>query len=211
VSEQYREKFRSPELFLAELIKGSAQGRLQARDENSHLLFRATVLAVDTTGGLLQNESATGTVTHSIDGHDVETRALPGLKNPRNSVKARIITDGFDQFMLDDRARVFWPFFPEHVAVPVKPGEHVYVIFEDREFEHGLWVTKVPGQENLNFFRGQDAFKGSAQSPLFSLFSDSAGVGADRSDLSTDVAAGESQSRGGDLFKLFGDDVSRRR
>lgn len=187
---QYRERFRSPELFLSELLKKGAQGKFHERDENVPFLYRASVSAVDVLGGQLENPSGNGSVVHTIDGKDMSFSANVGPVNPRNSVKARIISDGFDQFIADDRLCVFWPFFPEHVSVPVKPGEHVYVMFEDADFQHGLWITKVPGQENLNFFRGQDAFSMNPENPLSEKFSDTkATQGEEHSD---DRSAGES-------------------
>lgn len=206
-NQQYRDKFRTPELFLSELLKKSAKGQFHERDENVPFLHRATVVAVDTAGGSLENPDGQGHVNHLINGEKVTVDAVVGLKNPRNSVKARIISDGFDQFVSDDRLRVFWPFFPEHVSVPIKPGEHVYVIFEDTDYEHGLWVTKIPGQDNVNFFRGQSSFVDKQAGSLSNKFSDTKGLSQDEKRLNTDAAAGESVVKEGRLAGLYPDDV----
>jgi hypothetical protein len=200
--QQYKEKFFKPELFLSEVIRQSSQGFLQSRGENPSLLSRATVAAVDVIGGLLENPDGQGKVSHVFDGKSVEFVANIGPVNPKNSIKARIISEGSDQFITDDRLRVFWPLFPEHMSIPIKPGEHVYVMFEDIEMEHGLWVGKVPGQENFNFFRGQDSFKDPASNSLANKFDDSRDVGSDPHPLKTDEDAGESKV-GGNLSSLF--------
>lgn len=139
------ERFRRPEIFLSELIKKSARNELLSSEDNVPVLFRAIVLDVDVEGGKLEN----------IDGAG---NANIGPINPKNSIKARIITNSLDEYTTDNDLRVFWPFFPEHFSIPIKPGEHVYIMFEDRDFEHGLWICKIPGHENLNFFKGESAF-----------------------------------------------------
>lgn len=150
-----RDNFQNPERFLNELIVRFSQGRFVERDENPPVLHRATVLAVDVVGGKLENPDGSGEISHSLNGQDVTVKARIGPENPRNSIKARIISDGFDQFSEDELVRVFWPLLPEHLAVPVKPGEHVYVLFEDRLFQHGMWIGKVPGHVGTNISVGQ--------------------------------------------------------
>lgn len=154
-SNQNLEKFRRPELFLAELLRKSATGQLLEQSSNVQLLFRATVLAVDVEGGKLENPDGAG----SLSSAGTSYAATVGPENPRNSVKARVISEGFDKFISDDGLRTFWPLFPaDHISIPVKPGEHVYVIFEDRSFEHGLWICRIPGHEGANVFKGATSF-----------------------------------------------------
>lgn len=147
--------FRRPELVLADLIRSRARG-----DDRDRHYRRAVVLAVDLEGGRLQNETGSGSV--SVRARDGKTRsypAIPGVENPRGSVKARILTDGFDRLLADEDLRVFWPMFPQdQVSIPVSPGEHVYVVFEDEGLAHGLWVSRVPGQDSANSFRGSDSY-----------------------------------------------------
>lgn len=199
-----REKFRKPEIILAEMLRKSAQGRFRETDENVPFLFRASVLAVDVIGGKLENPKGDGKVTHAFKGKSIDVPATVGPENPKNSIKARIITDGFDQFIGDDDLRVFWPFFPEHNYVPIKPGEHVYVIFEDAEYAHGLWVAKIPGHEGANFVRGEKKFDPASAGSLKELFPDSKGGSEDSDKFNTDAGAGESKI-GGKLKKLFGE------
>ncbi len=180
------ERFRRPELFLADLVTASARGDLLDRSENTRIFYRATVLAVDVLGGQLENPLGSGGVSHVIDKKTVSYRSIIGPENPKNSIKARIVNDGFDQFMGDDLVRTFWPFFSEHDIVPIKPGEHVYVLFEDQDFQHGLWLTKVPGHHNANYFKGESSYQ-VVDTSLASKFGD---VPAG-STLSTDVEAGE--------------------
>lgn len=180
------ERFRRPELFLADLVTASARGDLLDRAENTRIFYRATVLAVDVLGGQLENPQGSGGVSHVVEKQTLSYKSTIGPTNPRNSIKARIVNDGLDQFMGDDLVRVFWPFFSEHDVMPVKPGEHVYVLFEDQDFQHGLWLTKVPGHHNANFFKGELGYQ-PADTSLASKFGD---VPAG-STLNTDNDAGE--------------------
>lgn len=118
----------------------------------------------------------------------MEFPATFGPRNPRNSIKARIISDGQDQFFSTDEVGVYWPLMPEHVAVPVKPGEHVYVLFEDPDSEHGLWFGKVPGHEDVNDFAGRRSF--SPDSRLSHSFPD-VRPSSDDGALQTEEAASE--------------------
>ena len=185
------EKFRRPEIFLSELINKSVRGELWDKDENVQVWWRALVVAVDVQGGLLENPEGAGGLTHVIDGKELDVPANVGPLNPRNSIKARIITAGLDQYDDDESLRVFWPMFPDHDAMPIKPGEHVYITFEDTDFQHGLWFGKVPGHQNVNYFRGQDSFEASDRQRLAPLYADSAELTEDGGALTTDRAAGE--------------------
>jgi len=198
---QNPEKFRRPEQFLAELIAKSARGDLWDKSQNVQVWHRALVVAVDVIGGRLENPDGEGTVSHFMDGKNSEYPANVGPKNPRNSVKARIITKEFDQFFDDDSLRVFWPMFPEHDSIPIKPGEYVYVTFEDTNYEHGLWLGKVAGHENVNYFRGQDSFK-TEDSSLASKFPDSPKLKEDPADTDHDASGILSMN---DKAKLFND------
>jgi len=67
---------------------------------------------------------------------------------PRNSILARLITPpskGRNEFGL----HVFMPFFSSHFCLPCKPGEVVWVFFEDPTFpgSTGYWVTRLPAHE----------------------------------------------------------------
>jgi len=198
------EKFRRPEVFLSELINKSVRGELWDKDENVQVWWRAVVIAIDVEGGLLENPEGEGGLAHVIDKREFEVPANVGPLNPRNSIKARIITAGLDQYDDDDSLRVFWPMFPDHDAMPIKPGEHVYVTFEDTDFQHGLWFGKVPGHQNVNYFRGQDSFEASETARLTSLYDDSAELAEDNTALTTDRDAGERVVSAA-LTVLFGD------
>ena len=147
--------YRHPELILADLIRSHARS-----DGRERHYRRAAVVAVDLEGGLLQNESGSGSVVvRSRDGRTKTYPAIPGVNSPRGSIKARILTDGLDRLLADEDLRVFWPLFPQdQFAVPISPGEHVYVVFEDEGLVHGLWVSRVPGQDSANSFRGTDSY-----------------------------------------------------
>jgi hypothetical protein len=195
--------YRRPELFLADVIRKNALGSAGALD-NFSFLHRAIVLAVDVQGGRLENPDGSGHVEHKRDGKTVAFQALRGPKNPPGALKARIITSGFDQFFSDADARVFWPLFYEHDSMPIKPGEHAYVMFEDAELKHGLWVCRVPGHEGANFVRGESQFAAGDPGSLTNLFSDTAAASRPADSLATDSAASERLASDQKLAGLFG-------
>ncbi|MHA2043940.1 MAG: hypothetical protein ACW99G_04060, partial [Candidatus Thorarchaeota archaeon] len=151
--------FRRPERFLADLLTKSARGELLEESDHTVIWQRALVLAVDVNGGMLENPDGSGHVEHIVGKTTVDIEARTGPTNPRNSIKARIISDAGDEFFSDEDLKVFWPMLPEHISVPIKPGEHVYITFEDIDAEHGLWFGKVPGHSNVNFFDGNESFQ----------------------------------------------------
>lgn len=147
--------YRRPEMILAEMVREAARG--PAPDQTFR---RALVLAVDYEGGRLQNESGTGQVKTSWPGQgEIVLPALVGPRNPRGSIKARILTDGFDRLRSDQECRVFWPMFSvDNGGAPVSPGEHVFVVFEGSGFENGLWMVRVPGHDGPGAFIGKDSY-----------------------------------------------------
>ena len=147
--------FRNPELVLAEMIRERARG-----DERVRHYRRAVVMAIDLDGGKLQNRDGSGSLSvRNRDGRVVTYPALVGPDNPRGSIKARILTDGLDRLLSDDELRVFWPMFPQdQLGIPVSSGEHVYVVFEDEGLTHGLWISRVSGQDSANSFKGSDSY-----------------------------------------------------
>ena len=122
------------------------------RDERERTYYKAVVMAVDLDGGQLQNPDGDGElIVVPRDGSTKKFKASVGPSNPRGSVKARVITDGFDRLLGEQDLRVFWPMFPQDISgVPVTPGEHVYVIFDGVGTSHGLWVSRVAGHESAN-------------------------------------------------------------
>ncbi len=171
------------------------------RDEHTPFLYRALVVGVDVEGGKLENPDANGGVSHDVDGKKFDVPARSGPKNPQNSIKARILSDGLDKFSTDDNLRVFWPFFPENISVPIKPGEHVYVIFEDSQMQHGLWISKIPGHQGVNYAPGKDFYK-PTEGGLSKKFNDTASVGSEEKKFDKDTDAAETKP-GNKLSSLF--------
>lgn len=67
-----------------------------------------------------------------------------GAVLPRNSIIAQRVLDG--SAPASDPPMFLFPFFPSHLALPVKPGEHVWVMFEHpdaRYTEMGYWMTRI--------------------------------------------------------------------
>lgn len=154
------EWLRNPERAFADLISSHTRGDdLQRRH-----LWRAVVLAVDTEGGLLENIQGSGDGM-TVSYRDGSTKTFPprvGPINPKGSVKARILSDGYDRLLDDADCRTFWPMSPpDQVGMPVSPGEHVYVVFEDSlvgSTEHGMWTARVSGQDSAGSFEGSDSY-----------------------------------------------------
>lgn len=117
-------EIQNPERILSNMLKDYVSGVF---DDNT-FLYRAAVVAIDPLGG------------------NLETTPL----NPKNSIRARVVTNGRDKDTPDEDLTVFWPFFP-HDAMPLKEGEHVYVAFEDASIKsHGLWFCRIPEPANTD-------------------------------------------------------------
>lgn len=151
------EWYRRPEIVLADLLSRAARDEIP---EDDHQILRALVLAVDPDGGVLENKDGTGSYgARGTDGRRMSLTAGIGPANPAGSVKARILTDGLDRLRADQDLRVFWPLHPQdQLAIPISPGEHVYVMFEGRRLEHGLWISRVSGHESAGSFMGSDSY-----------------------------------------------------
>lgn len=168
-----KEKVRRPEILLNEFLRKGVRGLFKQKTDGTIFLYRAVVLAVDEQGGKLENPDGNGSVPHLIDGKQENVQAREGPENPKNSVRARIITDGADKFSLDTRVKVYWPMFDMQT---IKPGEHVYVTFEDEGKQHGLWISKVAGHDDMNFSPGEEQYKTGNESSKTNKFPDTAGL-----------------------------------
>lgn len=96
-----------------------------------------------------------------LEGPDAQIRKNE-TPNPKGSIQARIITDGANRAIPEKDLPVFWPFFP-YDLMPIKEGEHVYVIFEDNNNKsHGLWLTRIPESnkvDKLNLVPGEKKYE----------------------------------------------------
>jgi len=61
-------------------------------------------------------------------------------KMPRNSIMARLISDGKGQRTTS--SQIFYPFFSPHFSMPVKTGEQVWIIFETPGSSLGYWICR---------------------------------------------------------------------
>jgi hypothetical protein len=149
------DKFSRPIISFTETLIAGANGTYRERGEYAAFMFKALVVAMDTQGGKL--ETPTGSpegdalVQHvefpngKVDEYTVansQGKVNVGPRNPKNSVKARIISNGIDDFVDDDDLRVYWPLLPG-IDNP-SAGEVVYVVFEDETMNHGLWLCRAP-------------------------------------------------------------------
>lgn len=74
---------------------------------------------------------------------------------PRNSIIAKKVLSS--NHPTSESAMVLYPFFPPHLALPAKPGEHVWVMFENQDAgisEIGYWMCRIVGPhfvEDVNY------------------------------------------------------------
>lgn len=84
---------------------------------------------------------------------------------PANSVFARPILAPESGLA---KPMVLFPFFPSHVQLPVKAGEHVWAFFEgDSKPDHGFWVCRITEPrtvEDVNFTHADRKFQPSGSS-----------------------------------------------
>lgn len=62
---------------------------------------------------------------------------------PRNSIVARRVLDGTSSAV--EPAMFLFPFLPPHIALPCKPGEHVWAMFESAQKRQdvGYWLWRI--------------------------------------------------------------------
>jgi len=158
---QDNERFRRPEIMLGELLRKYSRGEMTETSSSPKVIHRAVVLAIDEGGGSLSGDNSRASVVGvGVDGKERTYQSVLGPKNPRNSVKAIIIDEARDSFIDESAARVLWPFFPpDQFCMPISPGEHIYTMFEDKAFQHGLWLFRISGQDDPNFLTGEEFFR----------------------------------------------------
>ena len=125
-----------PDRIISNMIRDYQEGRL----DNSRFLYQAVVIEVDSDGGKFEKDPP---------------------RNPRNSIKARIITNSYSSFLSDENLPIFWPLF-SHDKMPINEGEHVYVLFEDEKRQRGIWLTRSPEPletDNKNYSKGIEKYK----------------------------------------------------
>ncbi len=113
----------NPERILSNLINDYVDGEL----DDKRFLLRASVVEIDTVGGQFEVNPP----------------------NPKNSIKARVISQNFNANTDNEDLPVFYPLFP-YLVQPVKEKEHIYVIFEDDACQNGLWLTRIAEPLNVD-------------------------------------------------------------
>lgn len=72
---------------------------------------------------------------------------------PRNSIIAKPVYSSDKQNRFDaNQPVIVYPFFPSHLALPCKPGEHVWVMFESVTdvMSLGYWFCRVVGPDHID-------------------------------------------------------------
>lgn len=69
---------------------------------------------------------------------------------PINSIIGRVITRGRDHF--NKTHGVFFPLLSPHVSLPVKPGEQVWIVYEDpyASTDVGYWISRIHGPMHVD-------------------------------------------------------------
>ena len=88
---------------------------------------------------------------------------------PRNSIIARLVSNGEDK--RNNTPFVFFPFFPPHLSMPIKPGEHVWVIFDNAaaSLQFGYWMSRVTDPfsvDDINFTHSDRRLRNPAVIPI---------------------------------------------
>jgi hypothetical protein len=128
---------KDPSRIASNLISDYIEGSL----DDSISLYRVLVVEIDHEGSKWK-----------------DTEVAP---NPPNSFKGRVLTRSRDKYTKEEDLPIFWPMF-SHDVMPLKEGEHAYVIFEDEEKTHGIWLARIPEPDNvskLNLTLGDEKFK----------------------------------------------------
>jgi hypothetical protein len=99
----------NPSRILDNMINDYIAGNL----DGNNFVYRVSVVKIDMEGGKLETDPP----------------------NPRNSIRGRVISSGYNRGTPEEELPVFWPAFPFDV-MPVKEGEEVYVFFEDSIFKN---------------------------------------------------------------------------
>ena len=93
---------------------------------------------------------------------------------PRNSIIARRVMGG--DSAASEKVMVLFPFFPPHLALPAKPGEHVWAMFEHpdaKQNDLGYWFCKIAQPnfvEDVNYTHADRQFDKSFLPGLTDVF-----------------------------------------
>lgn len=93
---------------------------------------------------------------------------------PRNSIIARRVMGGDSS--ASEKVMVLFPFFPPHLSLPAKVGEHVWAMFEHpdaKSNELGYWFCKIVQPnfvEDVNYTHADRQFDGSFLPGLTDFF-----------------------------------------
>lgn len=72
---------------------------------------------------------------------------------PRNSIIAKpVLSDVLANRADAATTMILYPFFPSHLAIPCKAGEHVWVVFESltEKKSIGYWICRIVGSQHID-------------------------------------------------------------
>lgn len=155
---------QNPERIIYQMVDDYIKHRL----DDNRALFRASVVEIDTVGGAFESNP----------------------QNPKNSIRARIITDSYNAVTIDEDLPVFWPLY-SHDLEPLKEGEHVYIIFEDMARKHGLWISRTAqplNVDSVNYVKGTKQYVENPDNNLTDINAEQAVAGISHPLASADIS-----------------------
>lgn len=109
---------------------------------STKILYRAVVVDV------IYDPQAQMKELMSVFGENLSNASLLTVA-PQNSVIARLVSDAADK--RNQTPSIFYPMF-SHIHQPIKPGERIWVVFEDPDMSRdlGFWVSRVVERFDVN-------------------------------------------------------------
>lgn len=124
---------------------------------------------------VLTNPAQKGNTRKTISEYAGKVAGDENLKHlPRNSVVVKILSNGESKTNGGDDGEVIcYPFFSSHFSMPVKPGEEVWVMFEEYNppgrSAIGYWISRIHGPrhvEDVNYAYNRRTYKTSTSSAV---------------------------------------------
>jgi len=124
---------------------------------------------------VLANPVQKGSTRKPVSEYASKVAGDENLKHlPRNSIVVKILSNGESKSNGGDEGEVIcYPFFSSHFSMPVKPGEEVWVMFEEYNppgrSAIGYWISRIHGPrhvEDVNYAYNRRTYKTSTSSAI---------------------------------------------
>jgi len=120
--------------------------------ENLYPVFRRFVVCDVFSSHTLIDEALESTLLQK-HGQISNIELTRGRLLPRNTIIAKEVFNQSKNNEVDAQRTLFlFPFFSSHLSMPCKPGEHVWVMFEDiiTPSRLGYWVSRIVGFDHVD-------------------------------------------------------------